>query len=134
MSLILLLAVAGMLLAGLGFYWLEPTATSYLDGLWLAFVTGSTVGYGDIVPTSHAARLLAVFTVLSGFTFLSVVTAYFAALLIGEDEKKLQRELHHNMRTLHAEIAALRQEIQRLPTAAAAPPSSTIKADQPKTD
>ena len=45
---------AGMLaLAGAGFYWLEPSVHSYADGLWLAFESGATVGYGDLVPT-HA--------------------------------------------------------------------------------
>src|SRR5256885_655798 len=43
-------------IAGAGFYWIEPTVHSYADGVWLAFVTGSTVGYGDVVPTTTASR------------------------------------------------------------------------------
>jgi voltage-gated potassium channel len=114
---IMAMALGCLLVAGLGFYWLEPTVHSYEEGLWLAFTSGATVGYGDIVPTTPAARLFAVFMVLIGFALLSVFTATLSALLVGEDEKRLQRELHHNMQSLHAEIAALRAEIKTLQTA-----------------
>jgi voltage-gated potassium channel len=53
-----------MVLAGAGFYALEPTVHSFADGIWLAFTSGATVGYGDLVPTSPAARVFAIFTVL----------------------------------------------------------------------
>jgi voltage-gated potassium channel len=67
--------------AGAGFYWLEPGVHSFWEGVWLAFVTGSTVGYGDLVPTTLGARVLAVLVVLVGFAMLSLVTAAFAAFL-----------------------------------------------------
>lgn len=96
-----------LLLAGAGFYWLEPTVHSFRDGLWLAFVTGSTVGYGDFVPTTTASRLFAVFMVVIGFTLLSLVTASIASAFIGEDEKRLRREMHNDIRQLRAEVARL---------------------------
>lgn len=102
-----------VLLAGGGFYWLEPTVTSFADGIWLAFTTLSTVGYGDLVPSNHASRLFAVFIVLLGYALFSVLTASIAALFIGEDEKRLQRELHADIRALHLEVAALRADLQR---------------------
>jgi len=45
-------------LGGLGFWVLEPDAETFSDGLWLAFTTAATVGYGDIVPSTHASRIL----------------------------------------------------------------------------
>lgn len=98
-------------LAGGGFYWLEPQVHSYADGLWLAFTTGATVGYGDIVPSTPASRVLAVFIVILGFGLLSLVTASIAALMVGEDEKRMRRELHADMRILLREIAELRAEL-----------------------
>lgn len=55
---LLFLWVLSLALAGAGFYWLEPTIHSYGEGLWLAFVTGATVGYGDVVPTTARLRPL----------------------------------------------------------------------------
>jgi len=101
------LGFMALLTAGAGFWWLEPTVRSFADGLWLAFVTGATVGYGDFVPTTTASRLFAVFIVMVGFGILSVMTASIAAMLIGEDETRLRQELHRDIRALRAEMAAL---------------------------
>lgn len=107
-------AVIAMLAAGAGFYWLDPAIDSYGDGLWLAFVTAATVGYGDVVPTTTAARVLAVIIVVIGVALLSVVTASIAAFLIGEDEKLLRREMHHDIRQLRQEVAAMLGEEERV--------------------
>jgi len=99
-------------LAGAGFYWLEPTVDSYSQGLWLAFTTGATVGYGDIVPTTETSRIFAVVMVIIGFTILSVVTASLAAFFVGEDEKVQRREMHRDIRELRDEVAELRAELK----------------------
>ena len=45
------------------------------DGLWWAVQTVTTVGYGDLVPTTVAGRLLAAVVMLGGLAFLAVITA-----------------------------------------------------------
>jgi voltage-gated potassium channel len=106
-----ILAAITLFLSGLGFYLLEPTVNSYADGLWLAFVSGATVGYGDIVPTTPASRVFAVFMVLLGYAMLSLVTASIAAIFVGEDEKKLRREMHRDIQSLQAEVRRLRESL-----------------------
>jgi voltage-gated potassium channel len=103
-----------VLLAGIGFYALEPTVYSFGEGLWLAFVTGATVGYGDVVPTTTASRIFAVIMVLVGFALLSMVTATISAFFIGEDEKRTRREMHSDVRELRKEVRALRDELGEL--------------------
>lgn len=103
-----ILGIIALTVAGAGFYWLEPTVHSFGEGLWLAFITGATVGYGDFVPTSTPARFLAVIMVIVGFSVLSLVTASISAFFVGEDEKKLRREMHHDIQELRREINELR--------------------------
>jgi voltage-gated potassium channel len=108
MPYVLGLGVVVMAIAGAGFYWLEPTVETYGEGLWLAFVSAATVGYGDIVPTTPVARVFAAIMVLVGYAILSMVTASIAAFFIGEDEKLLRREVHHDIKALREEVAQLR--------------------------
>ncbi len=99
--------VITMLLAGGVFYWLDPAINSYWDGLWLAFVTGSTVGYGDIVPTTGATRLFAALMVLIGVSLISLFTANIVAFFIGREETRLREDLHHDIIELRKENARL---------------------------
>lgn len=109
---VLLLAIVTLAAAGAGFYWLEPTVQTYSEGLWLAFVSAATVGYGDFLPTTPASRIFAVFIVVLGYAVLSLVTASIAALFIGEEEKELRRQMHRDIKALRMEVAELRQVME----------------------
>ena len=116
-TVVLQLLAAGAIflaLSGVMFYWLEPTVHNFGEGLWLAFATGSTVGYGDFVPTTTASRLFAILIVIIGFGILSLTTASIAVFFIEEDEKKLRREMHRDIRLLREEVVALRTEMRAL--------------------
>lgn len=107
------LAIVMLCSAGAGFYWLEPNVHSYANGVWLAFTTIATVGYGDIVPSTAASKIFAVFIVLLGYAMFSIVTANIAALFVEEEEEELEQELHADIRALSRELHALRQELRQ---------------------
>ncbi|MDL2337957.1 MAG: potassium channel family protein [Pseudomonadota bacterium] len=111
---LLTLSIGVVGLCGLGFWWLEPRVQSFGDGLWLAFTTAATVGYGDIVPSTPAAKIFAVFVVLMGFAVLSTVTAAIAAMWVQSEERRIEREilrdLHVQLKVIRADLAALRSE------------------------
>jgi voltage-gated potassium channel len=98
-------------LCGIGFYWLDPEVTSLHDGLWLAFSTAATVGYGDVVPSSTASRIFSVFVVLLGYGLLSLVTASIAAMFVGTQERKVERDI---LRDIHLQVGSVRKEITEL--------------------
>jgi len=101
------IAILMMLGAGGVFYWLDPGIHSYWDGLWLAFTTGTTVGYGDVVPSTGASRVFAAFMVLIGVSLMTLFTANVVAFFIGREETELRRDLHHDIVRLRGEVAAL---------------------------
>ncbi len=84
----ILIIFSGFLIAGL-----DPAVNTPWDGIWWAWVTVTTVGYGDIVPTSTIGRLFASFLILMGIAMFSLLTANFSAFFISRDEKRVvQRE------------------------------------------
>jgi hypothetical protein len=80
------------LLAGLGVVWPILSALLVLmaalglavaliegwplfDGLYFAFVSGLTIGYGDLVPKAPLARVLAISIGVTGIMFAGLVAA-----------------------------------------------------------
>lgn len=118
-SLVLCLLILG--LGGLGFWLLEPRAHTFSDGLWLAFTTAATVGYGDIVPSTHASRAFAVIVVLLGLAVLSMVTASVAAMFVETEERQIERDLMHEIGALRSEVRHLRDELRERKTPPAQP-------------
>jgi voltage-gated potassium channel len=111
-SLALCLLILG--LGGVGFWALEPRAITLSDGLWLAFTTAATVGYGDIVPSTHASRAFAVVVVLLGLAVLSLVTASVAAMFVETEERQIERDLMEAIGALRNEVLALHTELREL--------------------
>ena len=101
-----------MALGGVGFWVLEPQAPTLSDGLWLAFTTAATVGYGDIVPSTHASRSFAVIVVLLGLAVLSLVTASLAAMFVEHEERQIERDLLHEIGSLRADVRSLHDQMQ----------------------
>ncbi len=114
--LLLPLVAGGLLvaLAGEGFYLLEPQVHSYADGLWLAFESSATVGYGDMAPSTAASRIFAMFVILLGYGLLSLVVATVAARFVGRDEHRMRREMHQDIRMLREQVAKLREELMQM--------------------
>lgn len=105
-----------LLLGGLGFWLLDPNVKTIADGLWLAFTTAATVGYGDMVPSTHTSRGFAVIVVMLGLAVLSLTTASLSAIFVEKDVEEaevrpIERELMHEIKRLREEIHALRQEV-----------------------
>lgn len=61
----------------------EPDINNYGDAIWWSIVTMTTVGYGDISPSTGIGRTLAVILMIVGIGIIGVVTGSIASYLIG---------------------------------------------------
>lgn len=90
-------AVAAYLLMGVAYAhayviasFFDPTAitstegvmTSFVDWIYFSFATLSTLGYGDIIPTGHASRMLAIGEAISGQLFLAILIARLVSMQV----------------------------------------------------
>ncbi len=99
---VIIIILSGIMMAAL-----DPAIKSPWDGIWWAWVTVTTVGYGDIVPESHVGRALASIIILFGMGLFAMLTASFAAFFIRQDEEKI-------ITTEEAELDQLTSIEQRL--------------------
>jgi voltage-gated potassium channel len=58
---------------------------SMWDGVWWAMVTMTTVGYGDISPSTVAGRILAIALMLIGIGFVALLTGAVAQRFVAAD-------------------------------------------------
>jgi voltage-gated potassium channel len=87
----------------------NPAVTSIWDGAWFALVTITTVGYGDIAPTTDGGRLIASVVMLVGIGFLAVLTGAIAERFI-HGRSTADRLREHEERILN-ELRRLEERI-----------------------
>ena len=52
------------------------------DGMWWALQTVTTVGYGDVTPSHASGRIVAMFVMLEGIAFLTIIVAAITSTFI----------------------------------------------------
>lgn len=113
LGLTLVVAFFTMLLSGIVMSRIDPSVGDIWDGMWWAWITMATVGYGDVVPHTGAGRLFASLVVLFGVVLISLLTANLAAFFIGGDVEKIEAEEKESDRVLR-DIAARLERVERL--------------------
>lgn len=91
---------------------------SFGDAVWWAFVTITTVGYGDFVPVTVQGRLVAVGLMAGGVAVLGVVTATLSSWVI---ERAAQGQDDDESAT-RGQIRALAQQVSQLAERLPEPP------------
>ena len=106
---------------------------TYGDSVWWAIVTLTTVGYGDLVPETRVGRITAVLLMFVGVAMLGTVAASLASLFRSQDVAgddgvegseadpspvptgpvTERRAVLDELRSLRAEVAALRDELRQ---------------------
>lgn len=86
---ILFVLASGLLLLGVTEFLVEAFSgkpdvqiTRPFEAFWWLIVTIASVGYGDFVPKTDTGRIVAIFTIISGVTFFSVVSGSIASVLV----------------------------------------------------
>ncbi|QIP16632.1 potassium channel family protein [Spirosoma aureum] len=114
LSVVLLSSVLLMIFGAVAILYVEKVPEANIktpsDALWWAFVTITTVGYGDRFPVTTLGRFIAAVLMIAGVGLFGTFTGYVANFFIEEDQEKGQDEIH----ILIDEIRQLRQKVEEL--------------------
>jgi len=106
---LVVIVMAGLLMSAI-----DPSVSSPWDGIWWAWVTVTTVGYGDIVPTTAAGKLFGALLILLGVGLFSLMTASFSSFFIGRDVTKAEQEIEKDVGRLQREESDVHAIIERI--------------------
>jgi len=62
--------------------------TTYTNAVWWAFVTITTVGYGDYYPVTTAGRFFAIILMFAGLGIIGVLSSYLASTFISLQRRR----------------------------------------------
>jgi len=109
---LLIVLVAGVLLSTI-----DPNIRNIGDGIWYAWVTMATVGYGDVVPTSLAGRILGGILIFLGMVLFSLITANIAAFLLSGNVERVERDVEKVEREeseLNRRLDQIQKQLERI--------------------
>lgn len=113
------LAIAAFIitLGGLFIATIDPAFKSPTDGIWWAWVSVTTVGYGDLVPQTNEGRIFAIMLILVGIVMISLITANISAYYFSketEKETRLEQESIRRIKKLEEHLLRLEEKIDKL--------------------
>lgn len=104
-----ILTVTAICLAGAAQYAFASGEFSTMwDGIWWPVTTVTTVGYGDLYPTTVQGRIIGIALMLVGISFLSLLTAAVAYRFVKDDRSNEHQQLVEMLRRIEADVAELK--------------------------
>ncbi len=109
---LIVIIMAGIMMASL-----DPGIESPAEGVWWAWVTITTVGYGDVVPESVIGKVVASVIMLLGLGLFAMLTASFAAFFIARKEEEIissEHNVHKRLTQMEHKLDALDGKLDQL--------------------
>ncbi len=83
---VLIVTFIFVITGGIGIHYIEHM--SLFDGIWWALVTATTVGYGDISPSTTIGRIIAMLLMLVGIGLIGSLTSTITSFFLNMNNKK----------------------------------------------
>ncbi len=94
---LVLLMLAAMMMAAVTVHVLSPKAfATFGDEVWWAAQTVTTVGYGDVVPTTSGGRFIGGIVIFVSVATVSLVTAVVTAAFVAYQQRRMSGEVERH--------------------------------------
>jgi voltage-gated potassium channel len=97
---------------------LETIVDSGIDGfnnaLWWAIVTVTTVGYGDVVPTTSVGRIIAGALMLVGVSAIPIATSLVVSVFVTRAQEKQREQDADEREEITARLDRIEQALTRM--------------------
>lgn len=104
---LLTLVIITIISSSVAFYLIEEPTNGFIDSLWYVLVTLTTVGYGDITPTSSTGRIIGIILIIIGIFMFSTLTAAISSIYTQRIENKTKNELDERLKRIEEKLDKL---------------------------
>ena len=87
---------------------------SFGDALWWAAQTVTTVGYGDVVPSTDGGRVVAVFVMVFGLAVVALVTAIVTSGFVARAQRIRREGELAEYPAVHESLARIEERLERI--------------------
>jgi len=111
------LASGSITLAGAALVWLmernAPDAhiTDFRIAIWWAIVTVTPVGYGDVLPSNTAGRLVATALMLTGLGLIPLITSVVVSILVSQRNREAREEELQHLERIYERLDTLERRL-----------------------
>ena len=90
---------------------IDPAIGTFGNALWWAVATVTTVGYGDVVPTSGAGRVVAAALMLTGLGLIPLITSVVVSILVSQRNREAREAELEHLNRIYERLDALERRL-----------------------
>ena len=90
---------------------IDPGVGTLGDSFWWAVTTVTTVGYGDVLPTTTPGRLVAAALMLTGIALIPVITSVVVSILVSQRTAEARAAELEHLDRIYERLDALEQRL-----------------------
>ena len=124
---IFIVIILGSILA---LYCFDPNFTSVFDAIWFVFQTITTVGYGDVIPTSPVGKFIGLVLLIAGVLMFSIFTASFAYLFNERVFKEENEEFNQKVNAIKENLNEAKSSIDEIREKASSNDERVVKMEE----
>lgn len=107
---LLTVVIVTIISSSIAFYLLEEPTLSFIDSLWYVLVTITTVGYGDIIPTTIVGRIIGIILIIIGIFVFSTLTAAISSIYTKRIENETRDEIDQRLEKIEKKLDKILSE------------------------
>ncbi|MBI5681260.1 MAG: ion transporter [Methanobacterium sp.] len=93
---------------------INDDVNSFDDAFWYLLVTVTTVGYGDITPTTFHGRLIGFLIMITGIGFISFLTATIASRFVKSTKDARLDNVNKKLDKIQSELDEMKEIIKKI--------------------
>lgn len=90
---------------------IDPGVGTLGDAFWWAVTTVTTVGYGDVLPTTTAGRIVASALMLTGLGLIPLITSVVVSILVSQRTQEARAAEIEHLERIYERLDALERRL-----------------------